>query len=526
MTADAVVIGSGPNGLVAANVLADAGWEVIVLEAQPEPGGAVRTGELTLPGFHHDLFSAFYPLAAVSPVIRRLALEAHGLRWLRAPVTLAHPTPDGKCAIIAPNIDRSAASLDAYQQGDGDGWRDFMAPYRHHGQAFVDALLSPFPPVRAALRLALKVRVRGALDLARLAVIPARRLADEYFGGEGAALLVAGNALHTDLTPETAASGLFGWLMCALAQHAGFPVPQGGAGGLSAALVRRLEAGGGQVRCGQPVDRILVRHGRAIGVRVASGEMVMAKRAVLADVVAPHLYRSLLADTELPRRLPADLKRFEWDPATVKVDWALSAPIPWSAPDARQAGTVHVADSLNELTRWSADLATKTVPARPFLLVGQQSMTDPTRQPAGAETAWAYTHVPRQIEHDATGEIAGRWDDDDEAAMVERIEARMEERAPGFRRLIIGRHAFTPRSLAEANSNLDGGAINGGTSQLHQQLVFRPTPGTGRPGTFVDSLYLASSSAHPGGGVHGACGSNAAHAALAGARLSQLRPRR
>jgi phytoene dehydrogenase-like protein len=310
-----------------------------------------------------------------------------------------------------------------------------------------------------------------------------------------------------------------------LAQHVGFPVPRGGAGQLTAALVRRLEAAGGQIRCHTPAVRVIVRKGRATGIRTAGGEEIEATRAVLADVSAPDLYHGLLSDVELPPRLTRDLGRFQWDAGTVKVDWALSAPIPWSAPDARQAGTVHVADDLNELTRWSADLATRTVPAKPFLLVGQQSMTDTSRQPPGAETAWAYTHVPRRIDRDAAGEISGRWDNDDEAAMVERIEARMEERAPGFRHLIIARHAFTPATLAAADANLDGGAINGGTSQLHQQLIFRPTPGTGRPGTFIAGLYLASASAHPGGGVHGSCGANAARAALTAARLARFTPR-
>jgi phytoene dehydrogenase-like protein len=519
MRADAIVIGAGPNGLVAANLLADAGWDVVVLEAQATPGGAVKTAELTVPGFHHDVFSAFYPLAEASPIIRALALEDHGLTWRRAPLALAHPTPDGNCAVIAPDREQTEASLDAYHRGDGAGWQRLMAPYDQHGSTFLDALLRPFPPVRAGARLAAQLRVRGLLDMARLAIVPARRLGEETFAGEGGRLLLAGNALHTDLTPEAAGSGLFGWLLCALAQTVGFPVPEGGAGGLTDALVSRLEQAGGRVRCGERVERVLTRDGRAVGVRTAGGEEILAVRAVLADVPAPHLYRDLLADIDLPAGLQGDIDRFEWDAGTVKVDWALAAPIPWSAADARQAGTVHVADSMNDLTRWATDLVTGTVPARPFMLVGQQSMTDPSRQPPGRETAWAYTHVPRKISHDAEGTISGRWDSDDEAAMIDRMERRIEDLAPGFRRLVLGRHVFTPRTLHAANASLDGGSINGGTSQLHQQLVFRPTPGSGRPGTFLDGLYLASASAHPGGGVHGSCGSNAAHAALSGDRV-------
>ena len=312
--------------------------------------------------------------------------------------------------------------------------------------------------------------------------------------------------------------------MCALAQNVGFPVPEGGSGSLTAALVRRLEAAGGQLRCDQAVSRVVVRAGRAVGVRTVHGEEITARRAVVADVAAPHLYRELLRDVALPDALQTDLGRFQWDAGTVKVDWALSEPVPWAAREARQAGTVHVTDSVDDLTRWAADLATRTLPVRPFLLFGQQSMTDPTRQPAGTETAWAYTHVPRRIDRDPAGEVSGRWDGDDEAAMIDRIEREIEARAPGFQASIVGRHIFTPRTLQAANANLDGGAINGGTSQLHQELVFRPTPGLGRPGTFVPGLFLASASAHPGGGVHGACGSNAAHAALAAGRFRRIRP--
>jgi phytoene dehydrogenase-like protein len=516
---DAIVIGSGPNGLVAANTLADAGWDVLILEAQPEPGGTVRTGQITIPGFHHDLFSAFYPLGAASPAIARLHLEDHGLRWLRAPLALAHPTPDGNCAVIAPERERTEASLDGYAPGDGAGWERLMTRWDVMGDDVIGGLLQPFPPVRAGLRLASRLGMKGLLEFGRTAISPVRRLAEENFAGEGGALLLAGNALHADLSPETAGSGLFGWMLCALAQTVGFPVPEGGAGSLTAALVTRFERAGGVLRCGERVDQIVVRNGRSVGVRTAGGEEVWARHAVLADVDAPQLYQELLNETPLPSSLRADLGRFQWDAGTVKVDWALDAPIPWLAPDARLAGTVHLADSLDHLTRWSADLATHTVPARPFMLLGQQSMTDASRQPPGTETAWAYTHVPREIQHDAGGQISGTWDADDEEAIAERLESRVEEFAPGFRSSIRGRHVYTPPKFEMADANLKGGAINGGTSQLHQQLIFRPTPGLGRAGTFVGGLYLASASAHPGGGVHGACGANAARAAIAARKV-------
>ncbi len=519
MSADAIVVGAGPNGLVAANTLADAGWDVLVLEAHDEPGGTVRTGEITIPGFHHDLFSAFYPLAVVSPALSHLHLEEYGLRWLRAPLALAHPTPDGKCAVIGPELEQTVLSLESYAPGDGTGWTRLMTDWDQAGANIVRALLNPFPPVRAGVRLASRLGAKGLLELGRTSISPVRRLAEEHFRGEGGALLLAGNALHADLSPETAGSGFFGWMLCALAQSVGFPVPEGGAGSLTAALVARLTGVGGQLRCGERVDQIIVRNGRSIGVRTKGGEEIAARHAILADVDAPQLYGRLLNETPLPKSIRADLERFQWDAATVKVDWALDTPVPWSSAYARLAGTVHLADSLDHLTRWSADLATHTVSDRPFMLVGQQSMTDSTRQPAGAETAWSYTHVPRRIDTDAGGDISGKWDTDDEEAIAERLEHRIEEFAPGFRSSILARHVFTPPKMEMSDSNLNGGAINGGTSQLHQQLILRPIPGTGRAGTVIDGLYLASASAHPGGGVHGACGANAARAALASRRI-------
>jgi len=521
---DAVVIGAGPNGLVAANHLAAAGWSVTVLEAADEPGGAVRSGELTLPGFRHDLCSAFYPLAVVSPAIVALRLEDHGLRWRRAPLVLANPLSDGRCVSLSCDVGATAASVEQFAGGDGAAWRLMIEEWRRIAAPLLAAVFGPFPPVRAAGRLVATLGPRGALGLARQLLLPVRRMAEERFGGEGAALLLAGCGLHTDLAPETAGSGAFGWLLCCLGQEHGFPVPEGGAGALTAALARRLEAYGGELRCGSPVREVVVRGGRAVGVRTADGRLVGARRAVLADVAAPALFGRLVAPRHLPESVLDDVGRFEWDMSTVKVDWALDAPVPWTAEDARRAGTVHVADDVANLTEFSAHLAIGHLPARPFLLFGQQSVSDPTRSPTGTETAWAYTHVPRQVRGDATGELSV---DDSEASWLEgfvaRVEERVEERAPGFRSRILGRHVLGPSGLEALDANLVGGAINGGTAQLHQQLLFRPLPGTGRPETPIAGLYLASASAHPGGGVHGACGANAARAALrAGGRLRSV----
>lgn len=518
---DAVVVGAGHNGLVAANLLADAGWDVLVLEAQPVPGGAVRSAPLTRPGFVHDVFSAFYPLAAASPVFSRLQLERYGLRWCRAPLVLAHPGRDGSCAVLSTDLDETAASLDSFALGDGKAWRRLYALWERVGPMFLHALLSPFPPIRPAARMAATLGPRGLLRFARHSLLPVRRMAEEEFAGAGGGLLLAGNALHTDLAPESAASGLFGWLLCCLGQAHGFPVPEGGAGRLVAALVRRLEARGGEVRCNTPVVRIDVRRQRVVSVTTADGQTVPVRRAVLADVGAPALYRQLVAAEHLSPVMLDDIRRFQYDAATFKVDWALGGPVPWSAEPAARAGTVHVAESMDALTEFASQLARGLIPARPFLVFGQMNVADPTRSPAGTETGWAYTHVPQQVRGDAAGTLEGRWDASEAEAFADRMEAEVEALAPGFRDLILDRHLLTPRSLEEADANLAGGALNGGTAQLHQQLVFRPTPGLGRPETSIRGLYLASASAHPGGGVHGAPGANAARAALAAVRARQ-----
>jgi phytoene dehydrogenase-like protein len=518
---DAVVIGAGPNGLVAANHLADAGWSVHVLEGESSPGGAVRSAELTEPGFVHDVFSAFYPLAAASPALTSLDLERWGLRWRHAPLVLAHPSADdGRCVSLSRELDVTAASLEAFAVGDGASWRRLYSLFERVRPHLLRGMTTPLPPVRAGLGLA--AELRGDLPrFARMGLLGVRRFSEEEFRGAGGGRLLAGNALHADLSPEMPPGAFFGWFLCGLGQDVGFPFPQGGAGRLTDALVARLRDRGGELTCDAPVTRVLVRRGRAVGVETADGTVVTASRAVLADTLAEALYGRLLAPEHVPARLRDDLERLQLDSSTVKVDWALDGPIPWRDDEARRAAVVHVADSIDELTRSTGELAQGLIPAQPFLVLGQYALGgagDPTRCPEGTEVAWAYTHVPQRIRGDAAGELSGSWDEEETARFVERMEDRVEALAPGFRALVRQRHVLRPGDLEARNPNLAGGAINGGTAQLHQQLVFRPLPSLGRPETPVARLYLASAAAHPGGGVHGGPGMNAARAALNAAR--------
>jgi len=517
---DAVVIGAGVNGLVAANLLADAGWSVLVLEEQPTVGGAVRSDSELRDGFVQDTFSAFYPFGAASPALAALDLGAHGLVWRHAPAVLGNPLPGGRWALLHRDRAATAAGFERAQAGDGRAWHDLVAQWDRLDGHLTGALLSPFPPVRHGLPLLARLGTETGLETARMLLVPVRRLVEERFAGEGPGVLLAGNAMHADFSPEGAGSGVFGWIMTMLAQTVGFPVPEGGAGALSDALLRRLTSRGGVVRTRVEVTGIEVRNRRAAAVTTALGERILVGRAVLADVSATSLYGGLVAWEHLPARTRRGMRRFAWDPATVKVDWALSGPVPWDpAPDV-MPGCVHICNGLDELSLESAQVAAGYIPSHPFLLTGQMTTTDPTRSPAGTESMWAYTHVPQRVRSDAGPDgLTGDWDGGDAERFADRMQARIERYAPGFGERVSARRVLSPTELERRDANLVRGAVNGGTAQLHQSLVLRPAPGLGRANTPVRGLYLASASAHPGGGVHGAPGANAARAALAGARL-------
>ncbi|WP_067502917.1 NAD(P)/FAD-dependent oxidoreductase [Actinoplanes sp. TFC3] len=503
--ADAIVIGAGHNGLVAANLLADAGWSVQVLEATPQPGGAVRSGFVTAPGYLSDLMSSFYPLGYASPVLDSLDLEQYGLEWTHAPDVLTHLLPDGRAATVNRDLATTMASMEQFAPGDGQRWKNAYDDWCHVSDPMLKVVLTPFPPVRSGLDLLRRLGVGGSLRLARRLVLSVRELGSELFQGEGAQLALAGCALHTDLSPEEAGGGVYGWLLAMLGQQFGWPVPVGGAQKITDALVARLAARGGRIEYDTPVTRILVGGGKAMGVRTADGRNWRAKRAVLADVPAPALFLDLVGERWLPSRFTEDLEFFRWDGATVKVDWAVNGKIPWTNPKAAGSGTVHLGADLNDLTRYAAALATNKVPEKPFLLLGQMTTADPLHSPEGTESVWAYTHLPHRKHWDA-GEIEEH---------VGRIETVLENHAPGFGKLVEGRNVFSPTDLEKEDPSLVGGALGGGTAAAYQQLFLRPVPGLGRPDTPVDRLYLASASAHPGGGVHGAPGANAARAALA-----------
>ncbi len=499
---DAVVVGAGHHGLVAAATLADAGWEVVLLESRDVVGGAIASREID--GFVMDEFSACHPLAAASPVLQGLDLDRFGLRWAHAERPLVHlGAPERPAAVLASSPEETARRLGADHPADGDTWLALVEHYRRIREPLLAALLTRWPPVRPGVALVRAAGLATLGDLARFLLLPVTRMGVELFEGDAGRDLIAGNAMHSDVPPTAPVSGMFGWLMTMLAQDVGFPSPVGGSRALAQALRARAEATGVEVRTGTQVTAVEPRSPGAT-VRTEGGDTYRARRAVLADVSAPDLYERLLPAGSVPAGLQRRLaETFEWDLPTVKLNYRLAAPMPWRDPAAHGAAVVHLGRTTPGLVEWSAGLEAGHLPSEPFALVGQMTTIDATRSSAGTEALWAYTHLPR-----------GRTDADAVTHVTTAYEDMADAYAPGWRDLVLERWVQSPTELERSNQNLGQGAVGGGTQQLFQQTIWRPVTSLGGPRTVVPGVYLASAAIHPGGGVHGGCGYIAARAAL------------
>ncbi len=494
---DAIVVGAGPNGLVAAATLARHGWRVLVLEAESRPGGALFSQEFTLPGYLHDVGAAFFPFAQHSPALRSLDLGGAGLQWRNAHRESSHPAPNGTCVTIARDLDLTMGSFGV----DAPVWAQLARWQTTMGDRLAGALLAPLPALGAAWRL-------GISNLFNLAVAGLRSTAgysQSLFQTEAARRVIPSLALHVDLGPDDLTGAGLGLVLALLASSTGFPVPVGGARAITQAIIRRIEETGGDIRLNSRVEQILVDRQGARAVRTTQGDEIPAARVILADVGAPALYLKLLPEAFVPWWLRRSMRRFRYGWGTFKMDWALSGSVPWSAPEAREAAVVHAGDSIGDLQTFTRQVRRGELPTNPYLVIGQQSLLDPTRAPPGGHTLWAYSHVPSHVE--------GGWGQHRDA-FADRVEERIEGLAPGFRELIRGRAIFSPTDLEAMDENLVGGDLGGGSAQIDQQLFFRPAFPYYRYRTPVRGLYLCSASTHPGAGVHGACGYNAARMAL------------
>ena len=468
---DAIIIGTGPNGLAAAITLARAGHSVLLFESRETIGGGCRSGELTLPGFTHDICSAIHPTALASPFFRMLPLEKYGLEWIQPEIALAHPLDDGTAATLCRSIESTSESLGE----DATRYKRFMQPLVENWQIILEAIHGPLRP---------QLLVRHPFKLAQFG-LPALRsasgLGKGQFKGQTARALFAGMSAHSMLRLDTPTSGAAGLLLGMLAHAVGWPLPRGGSQRIVDALAAYLRDLGGEI---------------VTGVEVKSLDMLPEARVILCDITPRQLLR--IAGDRISGLYKSQVQHYRYGPGVFKLDIALDGPIPWRNAACSRAGTVHVGGTLPEIAQAERAVWRGEHPEKPYVLLAQQSLFDDTRAPAGKHTVWAYCHVPH----------GSRFD------MAERIEMQIERFAPGFRERILARHTTNAMEMEAYNANYIGGDINGGVQdalQLFTRPAIQPVPYA----TSNKQIYLCSSSTPPGGGVHGMCGYFAASSALA-----------
>jgi phytoene dehydrogenase-like protein len=462
---DAVVIGSGPNGLSAAITIAEAGHSVLVIEGHETIGGGARSAELTLPGFVHDVCSCVHPMALWSPFFRRLPLAQNGLEWVHPAAPLAHPLDEGSAVVLERSVERTAENVG----GDAERYIQLM-----------ESLLAAWPKLESSAQNPFSfpahpfVAARFGLTVMRSASSVARH----RFRGVHARALLAGLAAHATLPLERVPSGAFGLVLGIIAHAQGWPFARGGSQSISDALASRLKSLGGEI---------------VTGIAIASLEELPSARAILCDVTPRQLLT--IASSRLPEGFRRKLERYRYGPGVCKLDWALDGPIPWKAAECTRAGTIHVGGTFEEIAAAERDPWQGKHSERPFVILAQPTLFDSTRAPAGKHIAWGYCHVPNGSSVD----------------MTDAIENQIERFAPGFRKLILKRSVRIAASMERYNPNLIGGDIGGGAADL-EQFLLRPTRRLYR--TPAKGIYLCSSSTPPGPGVHGLCGHLAARAAL------------
>jgi phytoene dehydrogenase-like protein len=515
---DAIVCGGGPNGLAAAIRLAEAGWSVCLFEANDEVGGAARTLESTLPGFRHDFGAAFFPLVGAAPSVVGRDLAPYGLRFVHAPLPAAHPFPGNRAIALGRSAAETGASIDKVHLGDGAVWVSMDEAFGEVMAPFLRAQMQRWP-FEELLKVVRGLGVVGGLEFARM-VVQGVSTVGARFESEEARAFLTGPAMHADLEPEMPGTGVYALLLWMLGQRFGMPVVEGGTGMITAALVTRLREVGATIATGRRVERIVVEGGRAVAVE-AGGDTVTALRAVVCALDVGTLVRLAGPDAFPPRAL-AEIRGYRPGLGTFKVDWALDGQVPWAAEECRRAAVVHVGDTDTAMSRAAWEAGHGLLPAQPTLILGQQSLADPSRAPAGKHTLWGYAHVPAVPTGDAARPRAkGDWGRSAEV-FLDRVEAVIEGHAPGFRDRVLGRRVWTPDDLQAADASLVGGDIQAGSFAIDQQLLFRPGPSWWRWGTPVKGLYLAGASVPPGAGVHGACGDLAGRQALADAERPRM----